>query len=88
MISSSIQATLNNPYGISKKAGEDLLFEYSKYLELVDEELYQTKVDIQNVYPKSNNDILKLKSKNFEFFANILFLVPTTVPKPINNFLS
>lgn len=30
MISSSIQATLNNPYGISKKAGEDLLFEYSK----------------------------------------------------------
>ena len=30
MISSSIQASLNNPYGISKKAGEDLLFEYSK----------------------------------------------------------
>ncbi len=30
MISSSIQAALDNPYGISKKAGEDLLFEYSK----------------------------------------------------------
>lgn len=30
MISSSIQAKLNNPYGISKKAGEDLLFDYSK----------------------------------------------------------
>lgn len=30
MISSSIQAELNNPYGISKKAGEDLLFNYSK----------------------------------------------------------
>jgi UDP-2-acetamido-2,6-beta-L-arabino-hexul-4-ose reductase len=30
MISSSSQAILNNPYGISKKAGEDLLFEYSK----------------------------------------------------------
>lgn len=30
MISSSIQAKLDNPYGISKKAGEDLLFEYSK----------------------------------------------------------
>lgn len=30
MISSSIQAELNNPYGVSKKAGEDLLFEYSK----------------------------------------------------------
>lgn len=30
MLSSSIQADLNNPYGISKKAGEDLFFEYSK----------------------------------------------------------
>ena len=30
MISSSTQATLANPYGESKKAGEDLLFEYSK----------------------------------------------------------
>lgn len=30
MISSSIQAALNNPYGQSKKAGENLLFSYSK----------------------------------------------------------
>ncbi|MDQ0873155.1 UDP-2-acetamido-2,6-beta-L-arabino-hexul-4-ose reductase [Paenibacillus sp. V4I3] len=30
MISSSIQAELDNPYGDSKKAGEELLFEYSK----------------------------------------------------------
>jgi UDP-2-acetamido-2,6-beta-L-arabino-hexul-4-ose reductase len=30
MISSSIQAELDSPYGISKKAGEDLLFDYSK----------------------------------------------------------
>ncbi len=30
MISSSIQAKLDNPYGKSKKAGEDLLFEYGK----------------------------------------------------------
>jgi len=30
MISSSIQAKLDNPYGKSKKAGEDLLFQYSK----------------------------------------------------------
>ena len=29
MLSSSIQATLDNPYGVSKKAGEDLLREYS-----------------------------------------------------------
>lgn len=30
MISSSIQASLDNPYGKSKKAGEDLLFAYGK----------------------------------------------------------
>ncbi len=32
MISSSIQASLDNPYGKSKKAGEDLIFEYGKAL--------------------------------------------------------
>lgn len=30
MISSSIQAEIDNPYGKSKKAGEDLLFDYGK----------------------------------------------------------
>ena len=30
MISSSIQVALDNPYGKSKKAGEDLIFEYGK----------------------------------------------------------
>lgn len=30
VLSSSIQAEMNNPYGLSKKAGEDLLFNYSK----------------------------------------------------------
>lgn len=30
MLASSIQATQDNPYGISKKAGEDLLFNYGK----------------------------------------------------------
>ena len=30
MVSSSIQATLDNPYGKSKKAGEDLIFNYGK----------------------------------------------------------
>ncbi len=30
MLSSSIQAALDNPYGKSKKAGEDLFFKYSK----------------------------------------------------------
>ncbi|MBO1704300.1 NAD-dependent epimerase/dehydratase family protein, partial [Eubacterium callanderi] len=30
MLASSIQATLDNPYGMSKKAGEDLLFDYGR----------------------------------------------------------
>lgn len=30
MLSSSIQAELDNPYGVSKKAGEELLFNYSQ----------------------------------------------------------
>ena len=30
MLSSSIQAEMDNPYGISKKAGEDLLFDYGR----------------------------------------------------------
>lgn len=30
MLASSTQAVLDNPYGTSKKAGEDLLFEYAK----------------------------------------------------------
>src|SRR5665647_1463212 len=30
LISSSIQAEIDNPYGCSNKAGEDLLFDYSK----------------------------------------------------------
>lgn len=30
MLSSSIQAGMDNPYGISKKAGEDLLFDYGR----------------------------------------------------------
>ena len=30
LITSSIQAALDNPYGISKKAGEDLIFDYGK----------------------------------------------------------
>ena len=30
LITSSIQAALDNPYGRSKKAGEDLMFSYSK----------------------------------------------------------
>ena len=49
----------------------NLCLEYSRYLDLIDEEVYQSKVDIQNVYPKSSYDILKLKSNNIEKDQNI-----------------
>lgn len=49
----------------------NLSLDYYKYLDLIDEEVYQTKVDVQNLYEKNKYDILKLKANNFEFFVNI-----------------
>jgi len=37
LITSSIQAELDNPYGKSKKAGEDLIFDYGKENGVVDQ---------------------------------------------------
>lgn len=44
--------------------------EYSKYLDFSDEEIYETKVEILNVYPKEKYDVYKLKASDFEFFAS------------------
>ncbi|MFW2567943.1 ComEC/Rec2 family competence protein [Aliarcobacter butzleri] len=49
----------------------NILLEYSKYLEFIDEEVFETKVEVLNIYQKDDFDILKLKSSNFEFFTNI-----------------
>lgn len=49
----------------------NLSIEYSKYLDLIDEEIYETKVEIINIYEKPVDNILKLKADNFEFFTNI-----------------
>ncbi|MEV9546699.1 ComEC/Rec2 family competence protein [Aliarcobacter butzleri] len=49
----------------------NILLEYSKYLEFIDEEVFETKVEVLNIYEKDDKDILKLKSSNFEFFTNI-----------------
>ncbi|WP_151947375.1 ComEC/Rec2 family competence protein, partial [Aliarcobacter butzleri] len=45
--------------------------EYGKYLEFIDEEVFETKVEVLNIYQKDDFDILKLKSLNFEFFTNM-----------------
>lgn len=49
----------------------NILFEYGKYLEFIDEEVFETKVEILNIYQKDDFDILKLKTSNFEFFTSI-----------------
>lgn len=49
----------------------NLFIEYSKFLKLIDEEIYETKVEITNIYQKANHDILRVKADNFEFFTNI-----------------
>jgi len=49
----------------------NISIEYSKYLDFIDEEIYETKVEVLNTYEKSTYIILRLKSSNFDFFANI-----------------
>ena len=49
----------------------NLFIEYSKFLKLIDEEIYETKAEVINIYQKANYDILRVKADNFEFFTNI-----------------
>ncbi|WP_157278843.1 ComEC/Rec2 family competence protein [Aliarcobacter butzleri] len=49
----------------------NIILEYSKYLEFMDEEVFETKVEVLNIYQKDDFDILKLKTSNFEFFTNM-----------------
>ncbi|MCT7615405.1 ComEC/Rec2 family competence protein [Aliarcobacter butzleri] len=49
----------------------NILLEYGKYLKFIDEEVFETKVEVLNIYQKDDKDILKLKSSNFEFFTNM-----------------
>lgn len=49
----------------------NLSIEYNKYLDFIDEEVYEVKADVLNVYEKPTNNILRLKAQNFDFFVNI-----------------
>ena len=49
----------------------NLSIEYNKYLDFIDEEVYEVKVEVLNIYEKPTNNILRLKSQNFDFFVNI-----------------
>jgi len=49
----------------------NLSYKYMQYLDFKYENIFETKVEIVNIYKKDKYDILKLKSSNFEFFANV-----------------
>lgn len=49
----------------------NISIEYKKYQELIDEEVYEIKVEVLNIYEKEKYNILRLKAKNFDFFTNI-----------------
>uniref|UniRef100_UPI00404862CE ComEC/Rec2 family competence protein n=1 Tax=Aliarcobacter sp. TaxID=2321116 RepID=UPI00404862CE len=48
-----------------------LSIEYSKYLDLTSEEIYETEVEVLNIYEKINDNIFRLRADNFEFFTKI-----------------
>ena len=47
----------------------NISIEYSKYQELIDDEVYETKVKVLNIYPKKDYNILRLSASNFDFFT-------------------
>lgn len=49
----------------------NISIEYSKYQELIYEEVYETQVEIVNIYEKDKVNVLKLKNRNFEFFTSV-----------------
>lgn len=48
----------------------NLSIEYTKYLDFIDEEIYEVKVEVLNIYEKPTKNILRLKSANFDFFTD------------------
>ena len=49
----------------------NLSIEYSKYLDFTNEEIFETKVEVLNVYEKPKYNILRLKAQDFSFFTKI-----------------
>ncbi len=50
----------------------NIFYEYSKYLDLKDEELYVNKFQIYNIYEKKDFYVLKLSNATFTFYTSIL----------------
>lgn len=48
-----------------------MVISYTKYQELVYEEICEINVEVLNIYKKEKYDVLKLKSDNFDFFTSV-----------------
>ena len=49
----------------------NILYQYSKYLDLKDEEIYVNKFQIYNIYDKKDFYVLKLSNNTFTFYTSI-----------------
>ena len=58
----------------------NIIYEYLKYVDFKDEEIYETKASIVNIYNKKDYHILKLNDNDMDFFVSIYDL------KNINKF--
>jgi competence protein ComEC len=49
----------------------NISIEYKKYEELINEEIFEAKVTVLNIYDKDDYQVLKLKANNFTFYTSI-----------------
>ncbi len=49
----------------------NISIEYSKYQEVVYEEIYETNVELVNIYEKEKVNVLKLENGDFQFFTSV-----------------
>lgn len=49
----------------------NLSISYTKYLDFIEEEIYEVEALVLNIYHKETRDILKLKAFDFTFFTSI-----------------
>ncbi len=49
----------------------NISIEYSRFLDFKAEDVFETEVEVLNIYKKQSGDIFKLKASNFEFFINM-----------------
>ncbi|MFA9374574.1 MAG: ComEC/Rec2 family competence protein [Poseidonibacter sp.] len=49
----------------------NLSIQYTKYQELIDEEIYETKAKVINIYKKEDYNVIKLQNSNIDFFTSV-----------------